>query len=110
MFPETRRSEVITRIDPADFSHASTVQVESDVGNPWLALDEIEDWAAGHGFVRTSEYHPRQVLVDGQRRFRTVCYRMSDEELEAIEDAQRRMTERGDRLRGTVRHYAGGAE
>lgn len=93
---------MITRIDPPDYKSTSTVQLDSDAGNPWLAIDEIETWAAQHGFVRTSEYHPRQVLVEGHRRFRAVCYRISDEERAAIEISQRRMTERGDVLRGTI--------
>lgn len=93
---------VITRIDPPDYDHASTVQVDSDVGNAWLALDEIEGWAAEKGFVRTSEYQPRQVLVDGQRRFRAICYRISDEERAAMELSQQQMIERGDQLRGMV--------
>lgn len=89
---------MIKRIDPADFANVSTVQVDSDVGNPWLAIDEIENWAADHGFVRTSEYHPRQVLVEGRRRFRGICYRMTDEERAAIEQSHRQMIERGDAL------------
>jgi len=101
---------MITKIDPPDFDKASTVQIDSDAGNPWLAVDEIENWAAHRGFVRTSEYHPRQVLVEGHRRFRAICYRISDEERAAMELAHRQMTERGDRLRGLVHHPARGPE
>lgn len=93
---------MITRIDPEDVTNVSTVQIESDAGNPWLALDEIETWAAENGFVRTSEYHPRQVLVEGKRRFRGVCYRISEEERAAMELAQRQMIDRGNALRGIV--------
>ena len=99
---------MITRIDPPDHGNASTVQIDSDAGNPWLAIDEIETWAAENGFVRTSEYHPRPVLIDGHRRYRGICYRISDEERAALELAHRQMTERGDRLRGVVRHATEG--
>jgi hypothetical protein len=74
---------MITRIDPADFKNASTVQLDSDAGNPWLALDEIEEWASANGFVRTAVFHPRQVLIDGRRRFRGICYRLLAEEIDA---------------------------
>src|SRR2546425_680292 len=57
----------ITLIDPPDFRNASTVQVDSDADDPWLAVDEIESWAEKNEFVRTAEYHPRQVLIDGRR-------------------------------------------
>lgn len=101
---------MITRIDPPKFGNVSTVQVESDAGNPWLAIDEIETWAAENGFVRTSEYHPRQVLVDGRRRFRGICYRISEEERSAVEDAHRRMIERGDALMNRATAPAAGPE
>jgi hypothetical protein len=89
---------MITRIDPENFSDAATVQLESDAANPWLALEEIENWAAANGFVRTSEYHPREVLIGGHRRFRGICYRLTDEEVTAIEQAHQHMIERGDAL------------
>ncbi len=90
---------MITRIDPDNFVSVSTVQVESDAGNPWLALAEIEDWAAAHGFVRTSEYHPRPVLVEGRRRFRGICFRLTEEDHAALDRAHQQMIERGDDLR-----------
>lgn len=95
---------MITRIDPSEYSNASTVQVDSDAGNAWLAIEEIENWAAEHQFVRTSEFHPRQVLVDGHRQFRSICYRISPEERAAMELSQRQMVERGEALRGVVPH------
>ncbi len=95
---------MITQIDPDKFANASTVQIESNAANPWLALDEIEEWAAAHGFVRTSEYHPRTVLVNGERRFRGICYRVTEEERAASEQAHQDMIARGDALR-----HAGGA-
>lgn len=94
---------MITRTDPDDFANASTVQVESDAGNHWLALSEIEEWAAAHGFVRTSEYHPRPVLVEGRRRFRGICFRLTEEDRAAVEQAHRQMIERGDDLRRVAR-------
>lgn len=101
---------MITKIDPPDYGNASTVQIDSDSGNHWLATTEIEEWAAAHGFVRTSEYHLRQVLVDGRRRFRGVCYRITDEERRAAEDAQRQMIARGDALRDALQGQSGGKE
>lgn len=100
---------MITKIDPADFDRTSTVQVDSDAANPFDAVDEIQRWATEHGFVRTNEYHPRQVLINGQRHFRSVCFRLSAEEIEAIEMAQRHMVERGEHLRGMVPKMAGAA-
>jgi hypothetical protein len=93
---------MITQVDPPDFQRSSTVQVDSDAGNLWLAIEDIEDWASQHGFVRTGEYHLRQVLIDGRHRFRGVCYRISEEERAAIEATQREMADRGDGLRGVL--------
>lgn len=98
---------MITRIDPADYVQASTVQVESDAASPWTALEEIEDWAAANGFVRTSEYQPRQVLAAGGRRFVGICYRLSAGEAAALEASQQRMVERGEALRVNARQTAG---
>ena len=95
---------MITRIDPPDYAPASVIQVDSDAGNPWLAMEEIESWAIEKGFVLTSEFHPRAILIDGHRRYRAICYRISDEERAAMEFAHRQMIERGDRLRGLVSH------
>lgn len=100
----------ITRIDPPDYREASTVQIDSDASDSWVALDEVEDWAQAHGFVRTSEYQPRPILVGGRRQFRAICFRLSQEERSAIDQAQIQMTERGKHLRGLVRSTAGDAE
>src|SRR5688500_16219300 len=100
----------ITLIDPPDFQNASTVQIDSDAEDAWLAVEAIENWAAQNEFVSIGEFHPRQVLVDGRRRFRGICYRISDEERAAMESAQRQMAERGDRLRGAVPHALGSGE
>jgi hypothetical protein len=93
---------MITRVDPPDFRTVSSVQVDSNADNPWVAIEEIESWAAENGFVRTSEYHPRHVLIDGGRQFRSVCYPVSDEERAAIELAHRQMSERAEALRGVL--------
>jgi hypothetical protein len=51
---------------------------------------EIEDWAAEHGFLRTSEYYLRRVRRrDGKRVFRGFCYRMTPEERENAEQDDR---------------------
>lgn len=101
---------MITRVDPPQFADAATVQLDSDAPNAWLALDEIEAWAAAHGFVRTSEYQPRQVLVGGERRFRGICYRITEEERAAIEESHRRMIDRGDALARPVAAASGSAQ
>jgi hypothetical protein len=95
---------MITRIDPKEFANASTVQLDSDAGNPWLAISEIEDWARQNGFVRTSEYQPRMVLIEGLRRYRCICYRISPEEREALEQSHQKMIDRGEALRGLAIH------
>jgi hypothetical protein len=101
---------MITQIDPVSFADASSVQVDSDAGDSWHAIEEIENWAAENGFVRSSEYSPRQVLIEGHRRFRSVCYRISPEERAAFELSQRQMTERGELLKGLVHHAARGGQ
>ena len=92
---------MITQVDPNQYTTASSVQIDSDAADPWLAIEEMENWAADNGFVRSSEYHPRQVLIDGWRRYRSVCYRISPEERAALELSQRQMTERGEALKST---------
>jgi hypothetical protein len=101
---------MITRVDPPDFIDASTVQVDSDASDPWLAVADVEQWAQQNGFVRTSEYQLRQVLINNQRRFRGICYRISVEERAAIELAHRRMIDRGDALRGKLQLTTQGHE
>ena len=93
---------MISRIDPPEFKNASTVQVDSTADDPWQAIDEIEEWAAAQGLVRTSEFHPRQVLIEGKRRFRAICYRISEEERAALELAHHQMIERGNALKGIL--------
>lgn len=100
---------MIERIDPPNFQHASTVQVDSNADNMWSAIDEIENWATENGFVRTSEYAPRQILIGGHKHFRAICYRLSAEERAASELAHQQMTQRGDVLRETMpRESTGG--
>src|SRR5437016_1447328 len=72
--------------DPVNWNAVNAVQVDSDDADNVQAMFEIEDWAAEHGFVRTSEYYLRRVRRrDGKRVFRGFCYRMTAEELESAE-------------------------
>ena len=64
------------------------------------AVEEVEDWAWEHGFVRTHEHNLRLVLVDGKLRYRGICYRISKEEEAATNLSQQEMIERAERLRG----------
>lgn len=76
----------IVRIDPEDFEKVNTVQVFTDAGDNRDAVLEIEAWAAQHGFVRTSEYWLGQMILEtGRRVFRGVCYRMTPELTESLE-------------------------
>ncbi len=93
---------MITRIDPLDFENSSMVQIDSDAGNMWLAIEDVEDWASSHGFVRTNEQTLRPVLLDGKLRYRGICFRISDEERAAADFSQRMMIERAERLRGVI--------
>ena len=88
----------IVRVDPPDPTGASLVQVDSSSGNLWLAIAEVDGWAVEHGFVRTNEFHLRQVLVEGHRRYRGICYRPTAEEAAAADQAQQEMISRADRL------------
>lgn len=101
---------MISKVDPSTFDSASTVQIDCDAANQWLAMDEIEDWAAAHGFVRTGEFPLRQVLLDGKRYFRAIGYRMSDEERIAIEMSHDEMVRRAEGLRGRVAIRSGNGE
>ena len=89
---------MITRIDPEQYQRATTVQVESDAPTNVRAVEEVEDWAAANGFVRTSEFAMRRALVGGELRFRGICFRLTDEELAAAHHMQQRMIERGEAL------------
>jgi len=83
----------IVRVDPSDYQNANTVQVDSDAADNARAINEIGDWAAEHGFVRTNEYWLRQVPRDGKPIFRGICYRFSEEEREAAVKACQTNTE-----------------
>jgi len=93
---------MIIRVDPPDFAKSSTVQVDSDAPTNTLAMREVDDWAADNGFLRTSEYHLRPILVGGKRQFRGFCYRMTPEEMGAIEFDHQRLIERADKLEVTI--------
>ena len=88
----------IVSVDPPDPTDVSLVQVDSSAGNFWLAIAEINAWAADHGFIRTSEFQLRQVMIGGRVRFRGICYRPTTEEADAAEHAHRAMIARADQL------------
>jgi len=70
----------IVGVDPTEYQNANTVQVDSDAADNARAINEIGDWAAEHGFVRTNEYWLRQAIRGGKRIYRGICYRFSEEE------------------------------
>ena len=70
----------IVGVDPTEYQNANTVQVDSDAADNARAINEIDDWATEHGFVRTNEYWLRKAIRGGKRIFRGICYRFSDEE------------------------------
>lgn len=69
--------------DPKTLEGANVVQVDSDASDNTQAIREIDDWAEQQGFVRSSEYWLRPLLREGKKLFRGVCYRISNEEIEA---------------------------
>jgi hypothetical protein len=93
----------IVKIDPENYEHASTVQLDSDAGNMWLAMSEIEDWAGQHQFVRTGEMQLRVVLVGGHRHYRGICFRISSEEEASAEQLHREAIDRGERIADLIR-------
>ncbi len=92
----------VIKVEPELFENEATVQVDSDAREMSEAIEEVEDWAWEHGFIRTHERNLRPVLVDGKLRFRGICYRISKEEEAAMDLAQRQMIERAERMRGLI--------
>jgi len=70
----------IVAVDPKDWAAANVVQVDSDAKDNPHAIDEIEEWAAKNGFARVNENWLRQILRNGHRVFRGVCYRLTEQE------------------------------
>jgi hypothetical protein len=84
----------IIYVDPENWQAANAVQVDSDASDHEKALCEIEDWAAEHGFARTTEYRLRRLRRrDGTRVFRGFCYRLTEEVLESARSDNRRISE-----------------
>ncbi|MEE9293543.1 MAG: hypothetical protein V3W34_01060 [Phycisphaerae bacterium] len=80
----------IMDVDPQVTSDVNIVQVDSDAPDNRDAILEIEQWASEKGFVRTNEYWLRQIVKNGRRLFRGICYRISNEEQTAMrEDAKK---------------------
>lgn len=88
----------ITKIDPAGFDQANSVLIDSDAPTNAQAIQEIDAWAAAHGFARTTEYWLRTVVSGGRQRFRGVCYRLTDEERAGTEQYLREVQESSQRL------------
>ncbi len=71
----------IVKIDPEKWQEVNAVQVDSDAVDNAKAVREIEDWAAQHGFARTTEYWLRRIHRQGGAPvFRGMCYRLTQEE------------------------------
>jgi len=54
------RALAIVAIDPVDWENVNAVQIDSDASENEEATTDIENWAAEHGFARTTEYWLRQ--------------------------------------------------
>jgi hypothetical protein len=92
--------------DPPDYEHSNVVLIESSAPTNREALLEIEDWAAQHGFVRTTESFLRQVIRrDGIRAYRSTCYRLDDQERAAIADRQQEILDRSSRMTTEVLQF-----
>jgi hypothetical protein len=66
------------------------VQVDSDAAENIAAIGDIENWCEQHGFARVNQYWLRTIVrPDGKRVFRGVCYRLTDEERQSAEAANR---------------------
>lgn len=95
---------MIVRIDPEDWNRFNVVQLDSDAPDNMVAVREIEDWAAEHGFARTDEYWLRRALKpDGRRIFRGICFRLVPDELAAAEAESKEVEETSKRFGTTVR-------
>ena len=80
-------------IRPDDWLQSDFVEVESDaVTNP-DAVADIEEWADQNGFLRTREHWLQHVLSNGRRVYRSVCYRPSRDETDAVEASIRARSE-----------------
>lgn len=79
--------------DPQDLSGYNVLQVDCDAPTNDDAVLEIDDWADNHGFIRTNEYWLRQVIKNGRRFFRGICYRITHDEWTAIDDDAKRVAE-----------------
>jgi hypothetical protein len=90
---------MIINVDPKSEDQVNVVQVDSDAADNLAAMREIEDWAASRGFARTTEFWLRRVRsADGRMLFRGICYRITREEIEAMEQSQREMDQRVERM------------
>lgn len=70
---------MIVQTDPLALDGVNTVQVDSDATDNATAIAEIDAWAAQNGFARTDEYWLKQVIRNGRRIFRGICYRITEE-------------------------------
>ena len=70
----------IVRIDPPEWQNANVLQIDSDAPNNQVAIMEMDQWAYEKGFARTNEYWLRRIRRNGQTIFRSICYRVEEEE------------------------------
>jgi len=85
----------IVGYEPTDLDRCNVVQVDSDAPTNAGAVIEIEEWAGStqKGFVRTNEYWLRQIIRNGKRLFRGICYKLTDDERLAIDQDGKRVAE-----------------
>jgi hypothetical protein len=90
---------MIVKVDPPDFDRANVVLIDSDAPENEQAVEEIEDWAADHGFARSKERWLRIIIREDRRQvYRGTCYRVTEEERASAERLVDRAAERGRRL------------
>ncbi len=96
----------IVAVDPEGWAAANVVQnvvqVDSDAKDNHEAILEIEDWAAENGFARINENWLRQIHRGGQRVFRGVCYRLTEEEQQSSSSVCQTSTEALNELPATT--------
>jgi hypothetical protein len=92
----------IVRTDPYDFESANTVQIDSDAKDNSTAMREIEDWAAEHGYRRTSEFWLRRINTpEHGLLFRGICYRVTEDERATLRAESDEVQARIDRMPAT---------
>lgn len=74
--------------------NSPAVVVASDAATNNEAEREIGDWAGENSFARTTEPYLRIIRRNGRNLFQGVCYRITEEHLDAAREMNRRTDER----------------